>query len=114
MGVPVISLVGAASRSRQGVRFLKSVGLDMLLADSAEDYVRIACDLAEDLPRLEALHSGLRERMSRSPLMDSRRLSRDLEAAYWAMWQGWLVGRAVLKDPWQPHCQERPDPSCRS
>jgi predicted O-linked N-acetylglucosamine transferase (SPINDLY family) len=99
MGVPVISLAGAASPSRQGVRFLRSVGLDELIAGSPDDYVRIACALAEDLPRLEALHSGLRERMRRSPLMDSKRLSRDLEAAYTAMWQGQFLGDSGFTVP---------------
>ena len=50
MGVPVISLAGRMNVSRQGVRFLRSVGLDELLAETPEDYVRIATDLASDLP----------------------------------------------------------------
>jgi len=83
--VPVISLAGRMNVSRQGVRFLRSVGLGELLGETPEDYVRIAVDLASDLPRLTALHAGLRERMSCSPLMNSQRLTRDLEAAYHAM-----------------------------
>ena len=82
MGVPVISLAGSMSVSRQGVRFLRNVGLDDLLACSPEQYVRIATNLAGDLPRLAALRSALRERISRSPVLDGRRLTRDLEAAY--------------------------------
>ena len=85
MGVPVISLAGRIGASRQGVRFLRSLGLNDLLADTPEDYVRIAADLAGDLPRLVAFHCGLRERMCRSPLLDAQRLTRDLEAAYRAM-----------------------------
>ena len=49
MGVPVISLGGSMSVSRQGVRFLRNVGLDDLLAGSPEQYVRIATNLAGDL-----------------------------------------------------------------
>jgi predicted O-linked N-acetylglucosamine transferase (SPINDLY family) len=93
MGVPVISLAGRMSVARQGVRFLRSVGLDELLAESLEDYVRIATDLAGDLARLAALRSGLRERMSRSPLMNALRLTSDLEAAYRALWKNWLAAR---------------------
>ena len=48
MGVPVISLAGRMSVSRQGVRFLRTVGLDELLAETPEDYVRIATELAGD------------------------------------------------------------------
>jgi predicted O-linked N-acetylglucosamine transferase (SPINDLY family) len=85
MGVPVISLAGRMGASRQGVRFLRSLGLNDLLADTPEDYVRIAAELAGDSPRLAALHCGLRERMARSPVMDARRLTSDLEAAFHAM-----------------------------
>jgi predicted O-linked N-acetylglucosamine transferase (SPINDLY family) len=85
MGVPVISLAGRMNVSRQGVRFLRSVGLGELLGETPEEYMRIAVDLANNLHRLAALRAGLRERMSRSPLTDSQRLTRDLEAAYHAM-----------------------------
>ena len=86
MGAPVISLAGRTCVSRQGVRFLRNIGLDELIADTPEDYVRIAADLAGDVPRLAILHFGLRDRMSHSPLMNSHRLTRDLEAAYHTMW----------------------------
>jgi predicted O-linked N-acetylglucosamine transferase (SPINDLY family) len=68
--------------SRQGVRFLRSVGLGELVAETPEDCARIALGLAGDLSRLATLRSTLRERMSRSPLMDALRLTRSLEAAY--------------------------------
>ena len=92
MGVPVVSLAGLASASRQGVRVLRAAGLHELLAETPDDYVRIATELAGDLPRLAALRSSLRERLGRSPLMDSRRLTRDLEAAYRDLWEGWADG----------------------
>jgi predicted O-linked N-acetylglucosamine transferase (SPINDLY family) len=87
MGVPVLTLAGRMSVSRYGVRFLRNVGLDELIADSLVDYLRLATELAFDLDRLESLRSGLRERMSRSPLMDAVRFTRNLEAAYLAMWE---------------------------
>jgi len=87
MGVPVISLSGRTSTSREGVRILRTLGLDELLAESPEDYVRIAVELAADWPRLAVLRSGLRDRMSRSSLMDAVRFARNLEAAYHTMWE---------------------------
>ena len=83
---------GLAGASRQGVRVLRAAGLHELLAETPDDYVRIATVLAGDLPRMAALRSSLRERLSRSPLMDSRRLTRDLEAAYRDLWEGWADG----------------------
>jgi len=99
MGIPVISLAGRMNASRQGVRFLRCVGLHELLAETPEEYIRKAVDLASDLPRLAALRAGLRERMSRSPLMDAQRLAWDLETAYRGMWEQALVGRDGLTDP---------------
>jgi predicted O-linked N-acetylglucosamine transferase (SPINDLY family) len=87
MGVPVLSLAGVMGASRQGVRLLRAAGLDKLVASTPHEYVQIASVLSGDLPRLEALHASLRERMSRSSLTDAKRLTRDLEAAYLAMWE---------------------------
>jgi protein O-GlcNAc transferase len=91
MGVPVISLAGRTTVSRQGVRFLRSVGLGELLGETPEEYVRMAFDLAGDLSRLAAFRAGLRERMSRSALTDSDRRTRNLEAAYRALWKETLA-----------------------
>jgi predicted O-linked N-acetylglucosamine transferase (SPINDLY family) len=102
MGVPVISLAGRVGASRQGVRFLRTLELNDLLADTPEDYVRIAATLAGDLPRLGALHCDLRERMGRSPLMDARRLTRDLEAAYHEMHERAPVRGRRIKPPDRP------------
>ena len=79
MGVPVLTLAGRMSVSRYGVRFLSNVGLDELITSSPEAYLRLATELALDLDRLASLRSGLRERMSRSPLMDAARFTRNLE-----------------------------------
>jgi protein O-GlcNAc transferase len=96
MGVPVISQAGRMNVSRQGVRFLRTVGLDELLADTLEDYVRISAALAGDRAHLAELRSGLRDRMSRSPLMDAQRLARDLEAAYVGIWENRLAARGPI------------------
>ena len=93
MGVPVVSLAGQMGPSRQGVRFLRAVGLGELIAETPQDYVRMATELARDLPRLAGLRSGLRERMSRSPLMDAAGLTRNIDAAYRLMWDRYLAGK---------------------
>ena len=97
MGVPVISLIGKTSVARQGVRFLRSAGVDELLAETRDDYVRIASEMASDHVRLAALRPALRDRMSRSPLVDAHRLTRDLEAAYRAMWDALLAVSDPIK-----------------
>ena len=71
---------------------LKKVrALNRLAADSEEDYVRIAAELAHDLPRLRALRATMRERMRGSALMDAPRFARHVEAAYREMWRRWCA-----------------------
>ncbi len=91
MGVPVASVAGKTAVGRAGMSILSNVGLPELVADSEEGYVRIAHNLANDLPRLSKLRSTLRRRMERSPLMDAPRHARDIEAAYGEMWRRWCA-----------------------
>jgi protein O-GlcNAc transferase len=88
MGIPVITLSGQTAISRGGASILTNINLPELIANSAEDYARIATSLAADLPRLIHLRSALREKMRTSPLMDAPRFARNMEAAYRKMWQG--------------------------
>jgi len=89
MGVPVVSLVGKTAAGRAGVSVLTNMGLEELLAETPEQYVKVAIDLAGDLPRLAKLRAGLRPRMQKSGLMDSRPFTRKLEAAYRQAWRNW-------------------------
>jgi protein O-GlcNAc transferase len=90
MGVPVVTLAGRMPIGRAGVTLLSQVGLTELIAETPEEYVRISVELARDRGRLEELRRTLRERMRASPLMDARRLARDIEGAYRAMWTIWI------------------------
>ena len=47
-----------------------------MIAQTPDEYVKIASDLAGDLPRLAELRSTLRGRMQASPLMDGPRFAR--------------------------------------
>jgi protein O-GlcNAc transferase len=91
MGVPVVSLAGQTAVGRGGLSILSNVGLADLVAQDAEQYVRIARELACDLPRLSHLRATLRERMQASPLMDAPRFARNVEAAYREMWRRWCA-----------------------
>jgi protein O-GlcNAc transferase len=89
MGVPVVSLVGAKAVGRQGLTILANLGLPELAAANEEQYQAIALALANDLPRLNILRTTLRERMRKSPVMDAASFTRNIEAAYRAMWRNW-------------------------
>jgi protein O-GlcNAc transferase len=89
MGVPVITFVGNTAVSRAGWCQLSNLGLAELARDTPEQFVRLAADLANDLPRLSQLRSTLRQRMEQSPLMDAPAFARDIETAYRQMWRAW-------------------------
>jgi predicted O-linked N-acetylglucosamine transferase (SPINDLY family) len=91
MGVPVVSLAGNTPVSRGGVSILTNLGLPELVAESTDEYVRIVGDLGRDLARLNHLRATLRTRMETSLLMDAPRFTRNIEAAYRAMWERWCV-----------------------
>jgi predicted O-linked N-acetylglucosamine transferase (SPINDLY family) len=91
MGVPVVSLNGRTAVGRGGASILANIGIPELIARTPEQYVRIAADLAKDLPRLAELRRTLRLRMQKSPLMDAPRFARNIEAAYRQMWRNWCA-----------------------
>jgi predicted O-linked N-acetylglucosamine transferase (SPINDLY family) len=91
MGVPVITLAGRTFAGRHSTSHLSNLGLPELIAATAEDYAGIAARLAADRDGRAALRRGLRDRMAASPLCDGRRYTRDLEAAFRAMWRAWCA-----------------------
>jgi predicted O-linked N-acetylglucosamine transferase (SPINDLY family) len=97
MGVPVVTLTGKTAAGRAGLSILSNLGLSDLVAHSPEQFIQIAGNLALDLPRLARLRWTLRERMRQSPLMNSQRFARNMEAAYREMWQRWCAGRLLRK-----------------
>ena len=89
MGVPVVTLVGQTAVGRAGWSQLSNLQLSELAAQSPDQFVQIAANLAADLPRLAQLRSSLRDRMKNSPLMDAVRFTRNIEAAFRQMWMAW-------------------------
>jgi protein O-GlcNAc transferase len=89
MGVPVVTLSGAAHMSRVGVSLLSNVGLGHLIAHTPREYVDIAVALAADPSALAEVRQTLRPTMLKGPLMDGPRLARGIESAYRQMWRRW-------------------------
>ena len=81
MGVPVVTWPRSRVVSRQTFAFLSQIGLPELAAQDADDYVRVAVDLANDRERLAGLRRTLRDRMRGSPLTDVSGFTRQLEDA---------------------------------
>ena len=91
MGVPVITLAGAAHAGRVGESLLHAVGLDSLVARTAADYVGRAVALAQKPDERASLRRTLRDRMRGSALCDAPGFARRMEAAFREMWQRWCA-----------------------
>jgi protein O-GlcNAc transferase len=87
MGVPVVTLVGKTVVGRAGWSQLNNLNLIELAAFNESDFVRIATQLAADLPRLAELRATLRGQMQQSPLMDAPRFARNFEQALRSIWR---------------------------
>lgn len=85
MGVPVVTLEGDRHVARAGLSILRTIGRGEWVANTPEEYVRIATDLASDHESLVAIRAGLRGQVLASPLCDAAEYTRALEAMY-AQW----------------------------
>jgi pentatricopeptide repeat protein len=99
MGVPVITLEGAAHASRMGASLLKAAGLGQFVATSEGEYVRLAVELGGKLDRLEELRHGMRDRLRTSALLDEMGFTRELESAYREMWAGVWEASSRAREP---------------
>jgi protein O-GlcNAc transferase len=90
MGVPVVTLAGGHTVSRVGVAAMSRVGLDQFITHSEEEYLQRAIALVQDLPGLNRIRQGLRDRMG-SANCEPAAITRHLEAAYRDMWRKWCA-----------------------
>lgn len=95
MGVPVVTLAGDRHVSRVSASLLNAIGRSAWVAATADDYVRIAAELAADRTKLAETRAGLREELRRSPLLDHAGQSARFAAALRACWQAWCETRTT-------------------
>lgn len=95
MGVPLITLAGAAHVTRVGASLLTTVGAPELIAETEDDYVALAAALAADTKRLIHYRQNLRGMMERSPLMNPAAITRALEDGYRAAWREWCAAHGA-------------------
>ena len=89
MGVPVVTLAGAGFVGRIGASMLARTGLADLVANSMDNYIRIAAGLARDQGRLADLRAGMRQRIRHASLANGRIFASDVEQAYRDLWRRW-------------------------
>jgi protein O-GlcNAc transferase len=82
MGVPVVTLVGERHAERMSFSLLSHLGVTDTVSHRDEDYVAIACRLAEDTAWREDIARRMLDRLPASDLADPRRYAARLEDAY--------------------------------
>ena len=81
-GIPIVTKLGESFASRVCSSLLQAVGLPELISTSAEQYERIALELAKSDSQLEILKSRLTSNLASTPLFDSKNFTNDLESIY--------------------------------
>ena len=81
VGVPVITIIGQTFASRVAASLLTTVGLAELITTNLIGYSNLAISLAGDPTRLAMLKQKLSDSRLTTPLFDTVRYVRDLEAA---------------------------------
>lgn len=97
MGVPVVTLAGPTHVTRVSASILTNIGVSELIAESPEQYISLAIELANDQNRLQQYRRKLRSMMQESSLMDCEGFARKMEAAYRDIWQRWCQQRSCGK-----------------
>jgi predicted O-linked N-acetylglucosamine transferase (SPINDLY family) len=70
-----------------GASILTNVGLTRSIAKTPAQYVEIAANLARVLVKKRELRMMLREKMSKSPLMNGPKFTANLEQLYRTIWE---------------------------
>ncbi|MCG3124952.1 MAG: Beta-barrel assembly-enhancing protease [Phycisphaerales bacterium] len=81
MGVPVVTLAGRTHAGRVGASILTGLGEHGLIAQSVDEYVAKAVELAQDVARVGSYRRTLRHRLKESALCDAAGFTRRFEEA---------------------------------
>ena len=85
-GVPLLTCRGTAFPGRVAASLLNAIGLAELIAENLADYESLAVTLAGDADRLASLRQKLAANRGTTPLFDTARYCRHVEAAYTPSW----------------------------
>jgi protein O-GlcNAc transferase len=91
-GVPILTCAGRSFCGRLAMSQLQSISLPELIAEDVRAYEELAVALAREPERLKQIRRKLERNRLTSPLFDTARLCRELEAAYETMMEIWHRG----------------------
>jgi len=93
-GLPVLTCKGDTFASRVAASLLRAIEMPELITSSLEEYEALALKLARDPALLAATKDKLARNRLTTPLFDTKRFTRHLEAAYQTMWERTQRGEA--------------------
>jgi predicted O-linked N-acetylglucosamine transferase (SPINDLY family) len=82
MGVPLVTLAGDRMVARQGISILNALGRHEWIAQTPEDYLRIARQLLKERPDPQSV----REQLLTSPLCDLQAAGHEISSALHSLW----------------------------
>ena len=91
-GLPVLTLSGEAYVSRTAASLLTAIGAPELITSTQQEYEQLAIELASNPQRLAEIRAKIQTHRLTSPLFDTPRFTRNLEAAYTAVHDRHLAG----------------------
>jgi protein O-GlcNAc transferase len=86
-GLPVLTCKGDSFHGRVGASLLEAMALPELVTHSLDEYESMALRLTRNPELLRGLRHRLEQNRPASPLFDTNRFRRNIEAAYRTMWE---------------------------
>jgi predicted O-linked N-acetylglucosamine transferase (SPINDLY family) len=86
-GLPVLTCLGETFAGRVAASLLNAIGLPELIATTPEAYEEMAIDLATHPEKIAIIRTKLADNRLTTPLFDTGRFTRHIEAAYTAMYE---------------------------
>jgi predicted O-linked N-acetylglucosamine transferase (SPINDLY family) len=93
-GLPVLTCLGKTFAGRVAASLLNAVRLPQLVTTTLEAYQQIAIDLAAHPEKLATIKHQLGELRLKTPLFDTERFTKHIEAAYITMYERYQAGLA--------------------
>ena len=92
IGLPVLTCMGESFTSRVSASFLNTMMLPELITTSYEEYEKFANKIARDKKYLSVLKNKILENKSKSSLYDIKLFTKNLEKAYFLMFEKYMKG----------------------
>ncbi|MEM0993862.1 MAG: tetratricopeptide repeat protein, partial [Bacteroidota bacterium] len=86
-GLPMLTVIDDSNASRMGASIVSATGLTELICEDLAAYEAKAIELANNPAHLQKLKQQLVEQRSDMPLFNNALFAKQLEVAFWEMWE---------------------------